>query len=240
MRAPALDGRVKASVLRLTLPEGTLDVALLRRVRKTIGIRIVSGRVEVTAPPGVSLTEVQAVLERKRDWIARHWRRQTDSISRPAAAPDALLLQGERIALLPQGDALRKAVLTSAGLLVGGEEAQARRQVADFLLREARTRLPGRLARMAPQAAGRVSGIALSNARTRWGSCRRDGMIRLNWRLVQAPLAILDYVIAHELAHLRHMDHSQAFWAETARLFPEWRQARTWLKENGQSLFIFG
>lgn len=82
--------------------------------------------------------------------------------------------------------------------------------------------------------------LSLSSARTRWGSCSASGAIRLNWRLVQAPPHILDYVLAHELAHLVHMNHSAAFWSETERLFPHWRTARQWLKQHGDTLFAFG
>jgi len=73
-----------------------------------------------------------------------------------------------------------------------------------------------------------------------WGSCSSQGVVRLNWRLVQAPPAILDYVIAHELAHLLHMNHSKAFWAEVERLYPGWQGARQWLKQHGDSLFRHG
>ena len=83
------------------------------------------------------------------------------------------------------------------------------------------------------------SGLQLSSARTRWGSCTAAGVIRLNWRLLQAPPAVLDYVMAHELAHLEHMNHSPAFWAETARLYPDWQTARRWLKQHGAELFHF-
>jgi hypothetical protein len=227
-------------VLQLTLPDTTLEVTLLRRARKSIGIRIVSGRVEVAAPPRVPLAELQRLLEKKRDWIVRHWRHQTESIARRQDFPESFCLSGESMPLLLDAAPLRQARLTACGLQVGGSADAARAQVAGFLQREAAARLPERLAALSRLAVRSPSGVALSRARTRWGSCNRDGMIRLNWRLVQAPHAVQDYVIAHELAHLRHMNHSAAFWAETARLYPDWQSARAWLKRNGEGLFIFG
>jgi hypothetical protein len=227
-------------VLQLTLPDATLEVTLLRRARKSIGIRIVSGRVEVAAPPRVPLAELQRLLEKKRDWIVRHWRRQTESIARRQDFPESFCLSGEPMPLLLDAAPLRQARLTAGGLQVGGSADIARAQVAGFLQREAAALLPERLAALARHAVRSPSGLALSRARTRWGSCNHDGMIRLNWRLIQAPHAVQDYVIAHELAHLRHMNHSAAFWAETARLYPDWQSARAWLKRNGEGLFIFG
>ncbi|WP_280954948.1 M48 family metallopeptidase [Paludibacterium denitrificans] len=99
---------------------------------------------------------------------------------------------------------------------------------------------PVKLAELAQRCTRAPASLALSSARTRWGSCTSAGVIRLNWRLVQAPPDILDYVVAHELAHLVHMNHSAAFWSETARLFPDWQRARLWLKQHGSTLFRFG
>ena len=71
---------------------------------------------------------------------------------------------------------------------------------------------------------------ALSSARTRWGSCAADGSIRLNWRLMHFPVEIIDYVVAHELAHLREMNHGPRFWSAVGELFPDWKRAREWLR----------
>ena len=86
------------------------------------------------------------------------------------------------------------------------------------------------------------NGLPSTNARLALAiaSCSASGTIRLNWRLVQAPPQVLDYVLAHELAHLVHMNHSAAFWAEVARLEPDWQQARLWLKTHGTTLFSLG
>lgn len=88
----------------------------------------------------------------------------------------------------------------------------------------------------APRMGVRYSSLGLSNARCRWGSCSADGRIRFNWRLALVPAEILDYVVVHELAHLRHPDHSPRFWAEVEKHFPAWREAKRWLKDNQDRL----
>ena len=77
-----------------------------------------------------------------------------------------------------------------------------------------------------------VNRVSVRNQRTRWGSCSRRGQISLNWRLVQTPVSVRDYIVLHELAHLKEMNHSRRFWAEVARLCPEFAQAERWLKAN--------
>lgn len=213
---------------------------MVRRARKSIGIRIVAGRIEVAAPPRVTLSALQAVLDARRDWIARHWRRQQALLSERQAWPAALNLQGRTLALQRDAEPLRRACCDGDTLRVGGDESACRDQVAAFLREEARRVFAQRMARLAPFAVRAPAKLALSSARTRWGSCNAAGVIRLNWRLILAPEAVLDYVIAHELAHLRHMNHSAAFWLETERLCPAWRPARQWLKRQGEGLFTFG
>ncbi|WP_215781379.1 M48 family metallopeptidase [Paludibacterium sp. B53371] len=225
----------------LALPEGIdAEVVVTRRVRKTIGIRIADGRIELAAHPRVPLATLQRVLDDKRDWIRAHWQRQQAVHVRRSAPPGQLLLQGRVLSL--QHDPCGPATVRQEGdtLWVGGQPSAVREQVAHFLFCQAAEQFPRQWRRLAPLAAREPGPLLLSSARTRWGSCHQDGRIRLNWRLIQAPADILDYVIAHELAHLRHMNHSPAFWQETGRLFPAWREARSWLRQYGEQLFDFG
>ncbi|MFH1605020.1 MAG: M48 family metallopeptidase [Pseudomonadota bacterium] len=80
--------------------------------------------------------------------------------------------------------------------------------------------------------------LALSNARTQWGMCREDGRVRLNWRLIHLPLRLVDYVVAHELAHLREMNHSPRFWDEVGRIYPDYQAARRELRDCSDHLPI--
>jgi hypothetical protein len=106
-----------------------------------------------------------------------------------------------------------------------------------WLLARAERLLAWRLGRIAQKLGRAPSRFALSNAQTQWGSCTRRGHIRLNWRLVQAPLALIDYVAAHELAHLVHLDHSPRFWALVAQLCPDALARRAELRKMSRSLF---
>jgi predicted metal-dependent hydrolase len=101
---------------------------------------------------------------------------------------------------------------------------------------QARAELPGRLRELALQHGLAVSRVSIRNQRTRWGSCGRDGHISLNWRLVLMPPEVRDYVLIHELMHLRRLDHSPAYWKLVAAACPGYRDARQWLRLNGPAL----
>ena len=109
--------------------------------------------------------------------------------------------------------------------------------VRDWLQQRSERILAWRLARIARKQSRVPTRFGLSNAQTQWGSCTRSGRIRLNWRLVQAPLTLIDYVAAHELAHLIHLDHSPLFWAQVAKLCPDALARRATLRTMGASLF---
>lgn len=100
----------------------------------------------------------------------------------------------------------------------------------------ARKELPSRLLEMASAFGLQVARISIRNQRTRWGSCGRDGHICLNWRLVLMPAWVRDYVLVHELMHLKRLDHSPVYWRLVAAAFPSYREARAWLRVNGRAL----
>ncbi|BBH11660.1 M48 family metallopeptidase [Chromobacterium haemolyticum] len=228
--------------LRLPLPDGEVDVVLTRRPRKSVGIRVGAGRVELVAHPAVSAARLREVLLERRDWIAGHVARQRLE-RRQAEDLSQLRWRGEALPIVLTAGARRTARQTADGLIVTGiahgDAAALKQAVRRFFKREAALRFPARMAELARGCRRQPCGLQLSSARTRWGSCTAAGIIRLNWRLLQAPPTVLDYVIAHELAHLEHMNHSPAFWAETARLYPGWQAARRWLKLRGAELFHF-
>ena len=231
-------------MLSLLLPEGPVPVRLTRRARQSVGIRIRDGEVELIAPPAVSMAYLQDVLQQKRSWIAQHLARYRAEQGERASTQGMVMLAGEHYRL-QHGEARRhQATIQGDVLCLAGpmleQPARLAASVVGFLQKEARRRFASRLQHWSPRAARPLSGWGLSSARTRWGSCTGKGVVRLNWRLVQAPEPVLDYVIAHELAHLLHMNHSTAFWAEVERLYPGWQPERQWLKQHGESLFRYG
>ena len=123
--------------------------------------------------------------------------------------------------------ARQRARITPSAL--GSDERRALRE-------RARTELSARLYEIAAEHTMAVSGVSIRNQRTRWGSCGRDGHISLNWRLILMPASVRDYVLIHELMHLRRLDHSPAFWKLVAQACPAYREARQWLRQNGPAL----
>lgn len=117
----------------------------------------------------------------------------------------------------------------AAGKALPVDEERRLRQLA-------RETLPQRLLALAGLHDLAVSRISIRNPKARWGSCSRDGHICLNWRLVRMPEWVRDYVLIHELMHLRQMNHSPAYWALVAAACPEYREARTWLRDHGDAI----
>jgi predicted metal-dependent hydrolase len=124
----------------------------------------------------------------------------------------------------------------AAALLVPAEPARAALRIATFLKSVARLRLAAAAGRHAGALGREVGRLTLRDARSRWGSCTARGDLMFSWRLVMAPPAVLDYVAAHEVAHFEEMNHSPAFWAVVARLCPDYRCHRRWLRCEGAAL----
>jgi hypothetical protein len=232
---------------RLTLNGRTLEYALKRSSRRTIGFSIDGGGLTITAPRWVTLADIETAIAGKERWIfAKLSEWQTRAEQR--ALPRIEWRDGAHIPYLgkPVQIALARA---SAGfafdaqadtlalaLPVHAEAQQIKDRVQGWLQTEAKRIFGERLAYYAPKLGVAYQGYALSSAATRWGSCSSDGRIRLNWRLIHFPLSIIDYVVAHELAHLREMNHSPRFWQTVESIFPEFREARHTLKHHPPEL----
>ena len=146
--------------------------------------------------------------------------------------------QPARIRHVPRGRG--GAWLEAGEIRVAGEPEFLPRRVADFLRAEARRRLAPLAVAKAASAGLTPRRVTVKDTRSRWGSCTADGTVMFSWRLVMAPPEVQDYVVAHEIAHLRHMDHSRQFWALTAQLTPHRRTAAAWLTANGAGLLRVG
>ncbi|GAB1378278.1 M48 family metallopeptidase [Pararhodobacter aggregans] len=213
------------------------DPPLAVRLRRSARARRVSlkvsrldGAVTLTLPARAPLRGALDFLEERRDWLSA----AVAGLEGPLAVAPGLVLpvEGQGLTLTPA--AVRAARIEGEALLVpAGRPAAA---ALAFLKLRARDRLAQRVARHSA-ALGRPAGkLTLRDTRSRWGSCTASGDLMFNWRLILAPPPILDYVAAHEVAHLAQMNHSPAFWAEVARLFPAHREARRWLKAEGAAL----
>lgn len=219
----------------IRLGEPPIDVTIKQSTRaRRLSLRVsgVDGRVSLTLPRRTSMCEAQAFLRDKEGWIRGHLDRQPDVI---AIEPGALIDIEGRPRLIAE-TRTRSVKLMQDHLLVpeGADKTPAR--VRAFLKTLARDRLAEASTRHAA-ALGRTYGkITLRDTRSRWGSCTSEGNLMYSWRLVLAPADVLDYVAAHEVAHLAEMNHSPAFWAEVAKLMPGYQAPRVWLRQNGGKL----
>lgn len=212
--------------------EGDPPVAV--RLRRSGGVRRISlrvsrvdGRVTLTAPPHVPMRALRAFLAERADWVRGHLSDQP---------PPVIVAPGTRLPVEGQAVTLSAARVRSARrdgdrLEVAGDRAG--RQARVWLQALARERLGGRCDGFARDLGQRYSALVLRDTRSRWGSCSSEGRLMFSWRLIMAPPHILTYVAAHEVAHLVEMNHSAAFWAVVARLHPDYRQDRAWLRRNG-------
>ncbi|MFN4089132.1 MAG: M48 family metallopeptidase [Alphaproteobacteria bacterium] len=149
-----------------------------------------------------------------------------------------LLGRPHRIRHIPAGTAILS--VADAEIRVGGPAHLLPRQVSSWLRVEARRLLVPRSTAAAARIGRTVSGVAVRDTRTRWGSCSAAGTLSYSWRLILAPEPVLDYVVFHEVAHLAEMNHGPRFWRLVAELMPEHVAARRWLKANGAALHRYG
>jgi predicted metal-dependent hydrolase len=176
---------------------------------------------------------------RQHDWLKRAWTRMQARVPLSTTEPLAGVRYLGRVLALDVRDSLFCDVRRDGDTLrvqapLGADIPSL---VRDWLYKQATFLLAWRLQRIARRAGRQPKRFALSNAQTQWGSCTRRGHVRLNWRLVQAPLAVIDYVAAHELAHLVHLDHSPRFWAQVAEWCPDSLARRAELRKMSNVLF---
>jgi predicted metal-dependent hydrolase len=216
-----------------------LDYLLKRSsARRTLALRVSEqGQVVVNAPWRLPLSGIEAFLQRHQDWV---WQRLERAAPAFAWRNGVFLpIRGEGCRLTWQAELPPGVHLEGNRLLIGGAWETVERQVLVWYRHEAQARFPERLAHHAARLGVAMPSWRLSNARTRWGSLSPKGVVSLNWRLAKMPGEILDYVICHELAHLRQRNHSAAFWREVAMLFPEYQAAREHLRRQGHRYFEF-
>lgn len=216
---------------------GDIPVLLRRSARArrmTLRVTRAEGQVVLTLPMRASLSEGRAFAESRADWLRRV---RADLPQAQIVAPGVLLpVEGRLLRITP---APLRSTRAEGDLLLVPETRPTGASVAAFLKHLAHTRLVAASDRHAMQLGRGFRSISLRDTRSRWGSCTHDGRLMFSWRLAMAPPEVLDYVAAHEVAHLAHMDHSPAFWAATGRLVPDWQMHRAWLRQNGPDLLAW-
>jgi predicted metal-dependent hydrolase len=206
---------------------------------RRLGMTVDERGLRIGAPRSLPLHEIESFIRSHGDWVLK----KLDEYSATKTLRHLTIRDGVRLPVLGgekvvcvaaganricwQDDALVLAVRPNADL-----DALTRRALQRLALRH----FTGRVGHFAARLGRPAPTVALSSARTRWGSCSTKTGVRINWRLVHLPPEFADYVVAHELAHLVHMDHSLRFWKVVADLFPEWRDVRTELKRRATEI----
>jgi hypothetical protein len=145
-------------------------------------------------------------------------------------------LAGQPVPVIHDPAGRASATLRDGHLVVGGAQADAAAAIERWYRREARHRLELTAQREAPRLDVRFQALSVRDQRTRWGSCSHNGRLSFSWRLVLAPSPVLDYVVVHELCHVREFNHSPSFWRLVESVRPDWRDAAGWLREHGHEL----
>ena len=220
-------------------PEPDVDFVRVRRARKYILRVRPDGSLRVTIPRGGSRRDAEAFLRRHQEWVAAERLRVAERHA-PVEwrAGDAIPLHGELTTIRVHERAHGQMVVVGEQRVrIAAGVVNVRPAVELALRRIASRELVPRLQALASEHALTVDRVTIRNQRSRWGSCSRRGVIALNFRLVQMPPAVCDYVLLHELMHLRQQNHSRRYWRLVAAVCPDYREAERWLRVEGRALF---
>jgi predicted metal-dependent hydrolase len=210
--------------------------------RYTLRIHSASREVVLTMPPRGSLREARTFAEKHGAWIAARLKRLPQPV--PLAHGTTLPLRGVDHLIVHRRGSRGTVWIESNGdersLCVAGEAAHVARRLRDFLKREAKRDLEAASRRAAERLGVTLKRVSIRDQSSRWGSCSTTGVLSYSWRLILAPSFVLDYLAAHEVAHLIEMNHSRRFWRLVERICPDLDRARTWLDAHGGNLHRYG
>jgi predicted metal-dependent hydrolase len=255
---PGIDFRHPQASRECRLGSTRVAYALTRSARRSIGLSVGADGLAVRAPKWMGLQAIDAAVQAKANWILR---KLQEGVERQSRLPQAIAWQdGATLPYLGQTLQLQldpahhlgapgpfgacstnkvsgvapelTPIVLPVSLPHSATPAQIRDAAQAWLMRQARSNFEARLDHFAPLLGVRWKKLTLSQANTRWGSARSDGSIRLNWRLMHFSQAIIDYVVVHELSHLREMNHSAQFWHTVATVLPDYSARRQQLKAN--------
>lgn len=228
----------------LTLPLNGFEIKVLftpsaRAKRMNLKIDPYANIAKVTVPKGVKLDDAHSFLRRHHGWLEEKFGLRGQKIAFTVGSSIPIL--GKTLNISYSNS--EKPLVTSNGdqlLVQGFDEIVVPGLVKDWLRRTVYEKLASHSQSYAQVLGKRIQGISLKEMKSRWGSCSSTGNLSYNWRLVFAPYESLQYVCAHEVAHMIEMNHSEHFWTIVEKLFPAYKSHRRWLKQNGHQLFMYG
>ena len=232
------------------------------RRKKTVAVTVdPAGGVLLVAPVHLAIDQLDGIVARKAGWIVRRLRRaqshgpprsQREFVSgesvlylgrhyrlkvHPLAAGETTLPHDTTGEAKPRGEAKLRGGWLHVPAPAGVEQtAHVRAALVAWLRRHAAARLPERVEAWRAKAGVAMPRVVVADQRKRWGSCDRSGTIRLNWRIIQAPMRLIDYVVVHELVHLRHRGHGRDYWRAVGRVMPDYERRREELRRYGAGL----
>lgn len=215
-----------------------IEIVLRRSTRaRRISLRVssIDGKVTLTCPPGAAESEALNFAEEKADWLRNNLANRPDEVRIGLGAD--VPIEGRSMRIV--AGAGRAVTMGQDEVAVPGPPERVAARLQGFLKEHARARLVEASDRYAAILGKGYSRITLRDTRSRWGSCSSHGGLMYSWRLIMAPAHVLDYVAAHEVAHLSEMNHSPHFWAEVERLYGDHSAPRKWLKSHGSGLHRF-
>ncbi len=219
------------------------DLIRSKKRRRTISVHIKEdGRVIVQAPYNTPTWELEKFIEEKQSWIVKRISEREKRIKEVEKAflpGERFLYLGEWYPLeLDESNRREPHLKLSFGKFILQKDhlEGAKGLFIQWYKREAKEKVFGRINYYSHRLDLFPKAIRLTNARSRWGSCSRDNRLSFSWRIIMAPLTVTDYVLIHELAHIREKDHSKRFWTYLESIFPDYRKQRLWLKKNGYLL----
>jgi predicted metal-dependent hydrolase len=244
LRALLFRRPVEPQTIEIAFDGAVYPITLRRHARTrryTLRVQAADRSVVLTMPLRGSVREAKSFAERNGGWIAARLSRLPTLVA--FAEGSEIPVRGEPHRIVHR--VARGTVWTeNAGderlLCVAGDRAHLARRVRDFLKREAKRDLEAASRRYAAALGVNVRRVAVRDKSSRWGSCTAAGVVSYSWRLILAPPHVLDYLAAHEVAHLVEMNHSRRFWRVVAQVCPEWQRAKGWLVANGNALHRYG
>ena len=219
---------------QLVVGDTTFPVDIVRhRWARRYVIRVTTdGRLRLTVPRGASIDGGLRFAASEHDWIAREWRRQRSSKATWHIGT-LVWYRGDKLPIALDGEAI---ALGPERIVRSAAAADLCEAIESHLRARATIELPPRCLELAATCGLEVSRVSVRDQKSRWGACSPHRTITLNWRLIQMPASVADYVMLHELMHLKQANHSRRFWREVDRVCPWWREAERWLRRHGREL----
>lgn len=225
----------------------SLKVQLIksRRRRRTISLHIKEGgEIVIRAPYRTSRKEIEEFVKERETWVINQLKEEEErrkEVEKTFIAGEKFLYLGEWYPLeVHESDQKNVPLELSFGKFVLNKcyIEQARDLFVEWYKREAKEKIDPRVRYYSDRFQLIPNGTRITGAKSRWGSCSRDNRLAFSWRIIMAPLQIIDYILLHELVHIKEKNHSRSFWAALEKIFPDYKTCRIWLRKNGHRLCV--